>query len=147
MNSVLIVDDESGIREILARWTSAAGYAIREAPDAETALQEMSRQAADVVLCDVEMPGHGGLWLAEQLREQFPTTAIVLATAVDSVPAATSFKPGIVEYLVKPLSRDLVLKAVTHGLTWRAAAIARGPGPAADPDAMARWLDSPGTDD
>ena len=147
VNSVLIVDDESGIREILARWTSAAGYAIREAPDAETALEEMARQAADVVLCDVEMPGHGGLWLAEQLREQFPTTAIVLATAVDSVPAATSFKPGIVEYLVKPLSRDLVLKAVTHGLTWRAAAIARGPGPAADPDAMARWLDSPGTDD
>ena len=142
MSSVLIVDDESGIRELLARWTSAAGYSIREAPDAETALAEMSRGAADVVLCDIEMPGHGGLWLAEQLRERYPNTAIVLATAVDSVPPTTSFKPGIVEYLVKPFARNLVLNAVSQGLAWRAAAIARGPATPADPEAMAKWLDS-----
>ncbi len=142
MSSVLIVDDESGIRELLARWTSAAGYSISEAPDAETALAQMSREAADVVLCDIEMPGHGGLWLAEQLRERYPNTAIVLATAVDSVPPTTSFKPGIVEYLVKPFARDLVLNAVSQGLAWRAAAIARGPATPADPDAVAKWLDS-----
>ena len=65
------------------------------APDAETALEKMAEAAADVVMCDVEMPGQGGLWLAAQLGERFPATAIVLATAVDSVPPKNSMKPSI----------------------------------------------------
>jgi len=48
---------------------------------------------------------------------------------------------------VKPFSRDLVLNAITHGLAWRAAAIARGPAPPADPEAIAKWLDSTSGDD
>ena len=60
-NSVLIVDDESGIRELLTRWLSAEGYELREAPDAETAVVELLKRPADVVMCDVEMPGLGGL--------------------------------------------------------------------------------------
>ena len=129
MGSVLIVDDESAIRAVLARWLGAAGYDTREAVDAESALDASATAAADVVLCDVEMPGRGGLWLAEQLREQFPATAIVLATAVSSIPPTTSFKSGIIDYLVKPFARDRVLSAVARGMEWRAAALARGPAP------------------
>jgi two-component system response regulator MprA len=97
LRSVLIVDDETGIREILTRWLSGEGYDMREAPDAETALEKLAEAAADVVMCDVEMPGHGGLWLAAELGQRFPATAIVLATAVDSVPPMISFKPSIIE--------------------------------------------------
>jgi DNA-binding NtrC family response regulator len=141
MSSVLIVDDEGAIRVVLARWLGAAGYDIREAVDAESALDELANAAADVVLCDVEMPGQGGLWLAGQLRERFPTTAIVLATAVDSVPPTTSLKPGIIEYLVKPFARDLMLSAVARGVTWHAAALARGPAPPANEHGLNEWLD------
>jgi DNA-binding NtrC family response regulator len=142
VNSVLIVDDESGIRQLLARWLSAEGYSLREAPDAETALAEMAKAAADVVMCDIEMPGQGGLWLAAQLGRRFPATGMVLATGVDSVPAVTSLQPGIVEYLVKPFARDLVLQAVSRGIQWHAAALARGPEPAADADSLSKWLES-----
>jgi two-component system, NtrC family, response regulator len=142
VNSVLIVDDESGIREILKRWLSAEGYDLREAPDAETALEEMAKAAADVVMCDVEMPGHGGLWLAEQLGQRFPATAIVVATALDSVPPATSLKPSIVGYLVKPFARDRVLRAVSRGVQWHSAALARAPEPAAHVDRVTKWFDS-----
>ena len=141
MGSVLIVDDESAIRAVLARWLGAAGYDIREAVDAESALDASGTAAADVVLCDVEMPGRGGLWLAEQLREQFPATAIVLATAVSSIPPTTSFKSGIIEYLVKPFARDRVLDSVARGMDWHAAALARGPAPAVNEGALDNWLD------
>lgn len=140
MNSVLIVDDESAIRAVLARWLGAVGYDIREAADAESALDALARAAADVVLCDVEMPGQGGLWLAEQLRERYPATAIVLATAVDSIPPTTSLKPGIIEYLVKPFARDLVLTAVARGMQWHAVALDRGPATPANEDDLNKWL-------
>jgi len=142
MSSVLIVDDESGIREILARWLAAEGYDIREAPDAETALDEMAKTAADVVMCDVEMPGQGGLWLAAQLGERFPATAIVLATAVDSVPPMTSLKPSIVQYLVKPFQRQRVVRAVSRGVEWHRVTSASAPKSAPDGDRVTRWLES-----
>lgn len=140
MSSVLIVDDESAIRVVLGRWLGAAGYDIREAVDAESALDELAKTAADVVLCDVDMPGQGGLWLAGQLRERFPLTAIILATAVDSIPPTTSLKSGIVEYVVKPFARDLILGAVARGLEWHAAAAARGPVAPANEDGLKKWL-------
>ena len=127
MSVVLIVDDESAIREILARWLTAAGYETCEAADAEGALVEMTRAPAAVVLCDIEMPGRGGVWLTEQLRERFPAAAMVLATAVDSVPPSTSFRPGVVDYLLKPFARERVLNAVASALKWHAAALAKGP--------------------
>jgi DNA-binding NtrC family response regulator len=142
VGAVLIVDDESAIRELLKRYLSGAGHDIRDAQDAETAIQEIARSAPDVVMCDVEMPGKGGLWLAGQIVQRFPTTAVVLATALDSVPPATSMQPGIVQYLVKPFKREHVVDAVARGIHWHDAAVARGPNPSEDVDKIAAWLDS-----
>ena len=72
----------------------------------------MHATPADIVLCDVRMPGETGLWLTGQLRTQFPETAIVLVTSDRSVPPQISLQPGVVEYLAKPLTREDVLKAV-----------------------------------
>jgi DNA-binding NtrC family response regulator len=141
---VLIVDDESGIRELLARWLTGAGYETRGAADAEAALLEMARAPADVVLCDIEMPGRGGVWLTGQLRERFPEVAMVLATAVDSVPPSTSFKPGVVDYVLKPFSRERVLNAVAAAVKWHAAAVAKGPQSSEAANRLSTWL---GTDD
>jgi DNA-binding NtrC family response regulator len=127
VSSVLIVDDESGMRKLLGRWLSAEGYEIREAADAETALEEITRAAADVVMCDVDMPGQGGLWLATQIRANFPATAIILATALATVPPIVSMRSGIVEYLVKPFARDRVVRAVASGMQWRALELTRKP--------------------
>jgi CheY-like chemotaxis protein len=139
---ILIVDDEAPVREVLGRWLVAAGYEIREADTAEAALEAMTRVCADVVMCDLEMPGQGGLWMAMQLRERYPTTAMVLATALDSVPPTTSFKSGIVEYLVKPLQRDSVLSAVVAGLAWHNDAVERSLHPEPPRETIAAWLDS-----
>jgi len=125
MSVVLIVDDEPAIRTILARWLSAAGYETRDAADAESALRDMATAPADVVLCDLEMPGRGGEWLTGMLRERFPAAAIVLATATESVSPSTSFRPGVVDCVLKPFAHDRMLNAVAAAVRWNAAAVAR----------------------
>lgn len=142
MGSVLIVDDEDAIRELLKRWIAQEEHDIREASTAEIALDEITRAAPDVVMCDVEMPGRGGLWLAAQIVQRFRTTSIVLATALDTVPPATSMQPGVVEYLVKPFKRELVIAAVARGIQWHNTAVASGPASSDEADKIAAWLES-----
>jgi two-component system response regulator FlrC len=136
--SVLVVDDESGIRDLLTRWLEDEKYSVRSAADAETALERMAEAPADVVLCDVEMPGHGGLWLVAQLGARFPEAAAILATALNSVSPQTSLQPNVVEYLVKPFDRTGLMKAIGRGLAWHATVAARPK--SAVP--MSDWLDS-----
>ncbi len=124
MPIVLVVDDESPIRELLVRWVSGDEYQVREAATAEAALADMRVTPADIVLCDVRMPGETGLWLTGQLRSLFPETAIVLVTSDTSVPPQISLQPGVVEYLAKPFTREEVLEAVRLAARWHETAVA-----------------------
>src|SRR5580704_3374135 len=112
MPIVLVVDDESQIRDLLVWWISADGHEVREAGTAAAALEDMRIAPAGIVLCDVNMPGENGLWLTGQLRSLFPETAIVLATSDRTIPPNISMQPGVVEYLGKPFTREEVLEAV-----------------------------------
>lgn len=123
MPIVLVVDDESQIRELLVRCVSGDEYQVREAATAEAALADMHITPADIVLCDVRMPGETGLWLTRQLRSQFPETAIVLVTSDRSVPPQVSLQPGVVEYLAKPFTREEVLEAVRLAARWHETAV------------------------
>lgn len=140
MISVLIVDDEPPMRDILVRWLKAGGYDVRDAPDAEAALARLGTSRFDVVLSDVQMPGRDGLWLVSQIRERFPDVAIVLATADDAVPPAVSLRDGIVEYLVKPLERQRVIEALDRAVAWRETAATRGANDALERDVLGAWL-------
>jgi CheY-like chemotaxis protein len=98
VNSVLVVDDEVLIRQILVRQLRALRLPTTEAPDATTALDLVTAGDPDVVLVDIQMPGNrDGLWLVGRLRQRFPKTAIVLATGTDTIPPAVSMQDGVVE--------------------------------------------------
>ena len=127
MSAVLIVDDDPRIREVLARWLTAAGYETLEAPDAETALPLLTAGAADVALCDVTMPGRGGLWLVERAREECPSVAVVLATGVENVHPSISLGGNVVDYLIKPFERAAVLTAVGLARAWHETASQQRP--------------------
>lgn len=65
------------------------------------------------MLCDVQMPGHDGLWLAERVHEHWPQTAIIMATsAVDMETVITSRKIGALSYVTKPFGRELLFQAL-----------------------------------
>lgn len=120
MASVLIVDDDSAVCDVLERFLRSSGYAdVVSVPDATAALLAMADSQPTVVLCDVRLrEGPDGLWLAERIRELYPTTAMILATGDDTVPPVQSLRKGIVAYLVKPFRREDVVRAVEEGVRW-----------------------------
>ena len=121
--SVLVVDDETGVRELMARWLARGGYDVRTAADADEALQRVHDRPPAVALCDIRMPGHDGLWLAHQIRQDAPETAVIMATGVQDVgPAVTSLREGVIDYLTKPFGRERLRDSVVRGLEWHMAA-------------------------
>jgi len=120
MAKIVVVDDEQVVRELLRRILVEHGHDVEVAPDANSALAVIAKEPPDVAFIDIRMPGANGLWLADQIREQHPTTAIVLATADADVPPTESLRPGVVAYLVKPFRRSQVTRAADEGIRWSA---------------------------
>ena len=122
-DSILVVDDEVSIRELMARWLTTGGFSVRTASNAEEALDRIHQQPPAVALCDIRMPGHDGLWLADQIRHEAPETAVIMATGVQDVGSAvSSLRQGVVDYLTKPFGRDRLRESVWRGLEWHKAA-------------------------
>jgi CheY-like chemotaxis protein len=110
---VLIVDDELGIRMLLTRMLKGWGYGVWHVASALEALDIMAAEPADILLCDVSMPEHDGLWLAEQVHARWPQTAIVMSTAhQDPHTVRTSRKLGAAAYVTKPFVTYLVQEAL-----------------------------------
>jgi cyclic di-GMP phosphodiesterase len=121
--SVLIVDDEQAVRELMSRWLASGGYDVTTARNADEALSRVHEVPPAVALCDIRMPGRDGLWLAQQIREQAPETAVIMATGVQDVGSAVaSLRQGVIDYLTKPFGRDRLREAVFRGLEWHRAA-------------------------
>lgn len=116
---VLVVDDEMGVRELMCRWLRAVGFSVKAAASAQDALAAIEQRRPAVALCDINMPGRDGLWLAERIRTEYPDIAIIMATALpDLDPAIASLRRGVVDYLTKPFGRDRLQEAVSRGIEW-----------------------------
>ena len=140
MALVLIVDDEASVRQVLARWITSAGHTVREAESAAAALREAEHREPAVVFSDVQMPGRDGIWLTGELRKRYPATAVVLATAVDTVAPRVSLQAGVAAYLVKPFAGAAISEALSLALQWHFQALkspARG-----TLDELDAWLNS-----
>jgi CheY-like chemotaxis protein len=132
--SVLVVDDEPGLRELLRRWLAGPNEVVLEAQSAEAAMAVLTQTPdVEVALVDLQMPGQGGAWLVNEMRAAFPTVAIVLATADASVPGTISLQPSVIGYLVKPLDRQQVVRLVAEGHAWHARTKAPSAASATDP--------------
>src|SRR3954470_4002399 len=122
-HSVLIVDDENSVRNLMARWLESGGFRVTTAGSAEEALGRLHEAAPAVALCDIRMPGHDGVWLAERIRAEFPETAVIMATGVQDIgPAVQTLRQGVIDYLTKPFGRERLQEAVTRGLEWHQSA-------------------------
>jgi len=121
MPTILVVDDEESIRELLRRILEPEGYTVALASDAKGALAAMTEHSPHVVFLDMHMPGEDGWWLADQIQRQFPTSATVLATGDQDVSSSGNLRRGIIAYLVKPFQREDVLRAAQDGVNWAAA--------------------------
>ena len=117
MARILVVDDESTIRDILARRLSQWGHDVVTAHNAEAAVEEMTRAPAQIVFSDVIMPVNDGVWLARQIRERWPETVIVAVSGAQEVDTIVKMrKYGAVDYVVKPIGREMLHQALERAL-------------------------------
>ncbi len=113
MAYVLVVDDEQAIRRLLTRWLSGWGYEAKEAGNADDAIEIMTAAPADIMLCDVMMPVHDGIWLAEQVRSRWPQTAVIMASSAQDMETVMRMrKQGAVDYVTKPFGREMLRQAL-----------------------------------
>ena len=113
MAYVLVVDDEEAIRRLLTRWLSGWGYESKEAASADSAIEIMTAEPADIMLCDVMMPVHDGIWLAEQVRSRWPRTAVIMASSAQDMETVMRMrKQGAVDYVTKPFGREMLRQAL-----------------------------------
>ena len=113
MAYVLVVDDEESIRRLLMRWLAGWGYQSKEAPNANDAIEQMTAEPAAIMLCDVMMPVHDGVWLAEQVRTRWPQTAVIMASSAQDMETVMRMrKQGAVDYVTKPFGREMLRQAL-----------------------------------
>ena len=101
-HTVLVVEDEHAIRQLLHTTLSAEGYLVHEAASAEAALVETGKRRIDVFLVDIGLPGADGLQLIRQLRRSINKPIIVLSARAQECEKVVALDAGADDYLVKP---------------------------------------------
>jgi two-component system response regulator AtoC len=110
---VLLVDDEAELRLSLADALRDAGHKVTMASDGVEARGHVLARVFDVVICDVRLPQLDGLTLFRRLRQESPTTDVILITAFGEVAdAVAALKEGAYDYLTKPFDIDELMVAV-----------------------------------
>ncbi|MBI5293231.1 MAG: response regulator transcription factor [Chloroflexi bacterium] len=125
--TILVVDDESTIREVIRRYLERDGYTVVEAATGRTALEIASREKPDLIVLDLMLPGVDGLALTRQLRERGSQVPIVMLTAKGSTADRIhGLDTGADDYLAKPFSPQELMSRIR-------AVLRRAPPPSALP--------------
>lgn len=108
---ILVVDDDTRLRDLLRRFLSDRGYLVLEAADAAEARARLAAFDVDLIVLDIMMPGESGIELTQSLRQD-KQVPILLLTAMDEVESRiVGFESGADDYLSKPFEpRELLLR-------------------------------------
>lgn len=114
---ILIVDDELPIRKLLARILEGAEYQCTTADSATTAKEILEAENFDLLLTDLIMPGESGLDLIRYAKEHYPDMGrVMISASCDQKIASEIMQVGILGYVVKPVTREVVLLTVQNSL-------------------------------
>src|ERR1700726_2435614 len=112
MSSILIIEDESALNDLIRTELQAEGHVVRQARDGRTALQMVEEQAPQLVILDWMLPGLDGLSVCRQLRERHLMPIIMLTARSEEVDRVLGLEVGADDYLVKPFGvRELLARA------------------------------------
>jgi DNA-binding NtrC family response regulator len=118
--SVLVIDDEEIMRDVLESLLVVEGYRVDLAKTGEEGLERYQQKSFDVVLLDVSMPGIGGIKTLEQLLRYDPEAVVVMITAYATFDTAvTGWQLGAFNCIRKPFDNDHILRTIHAGITRR----------------------------
>lgn len=110
MNSVLLIDDEEKLRQLLQRIIRLEGFDVQEAASGQAALKKLAAQDFEVVLCDVKLPDSNGVDLVKQIKSLHPATEVILLTAYGNVPdGVQAMRNGAFDYILKGDDNDKII--------------------------------------
>ena len=121
MGRVFIVDDDEHVREAVGFVLKQAGYEVLEAADGEEAIAAIESYSSSfsiqAIICDIHLPKVNGHDLIAFIREKLPTVPVIVLTGYPDVKGAASlFKQGVVDYLLKPGRADTLLDSVRRAI-------------------------------
>lgn len=112
---ILVVEDDTPLREALVDTLDMAGYSVMSAADAEQALAWLQRGAPGLVLSDVQMPGMDGHALLRMIKTKRPEIPVLIMTAYGQIERAVeAMRAGASDYLPKPFEPERLLAAVAR---------------------------------
>jgi two-component system response regulator PilR (NtrC family) len=118
--TILVVDDEEVMRDVLQTILGREGYQVTLAKDGEEGLALARRHSYDAAIVDVMLPELGGIELLEELKKIDPELTVIMITAFASVEnAIQAMKKGAFDYITKPFKHDEVLHVLRNGLNQR----------------------------
>ncbi len=117
MKSVLVVDDEREICEVLSDILKDEGYRVHTALDGVAALEVLDTEVVHCLILDVWLPGKGGLEVLEDVRRDFPAIPVIVISGHGSIDMAVkAVKNGAFDFVEKPLSLDRITTLVRNAL-------------------------------
>ena len=115
--NILVVDDELGLRHTLTLILQAEGHSVRAASDGAAALERLGEGPADLIICDVRMPGLDGLAFLEKYREMGGSALVIMMSAYgDDEAALEAIRRGAYDFIAKPFRADQVLLVVRKAI-------------------------------
>ena len=118
--SVLVVDDEAGLRSVLASALRGAGWRVDAVVSGEDCLERTARRTYDVILLDVRLPGLDGLAALEALREQGVESHVIVMSGHGNVESAVrAIKMGAFDFIEKPFPLDKAVLVTRNALRQR----------------------------
>ena len=118
--TLLIADDDPGLRESLERTLTREGYRVVLASDGRAALERVQAGGVDLIVTDLRMPGLTGLELLRAAKAIMPDVDVILLTAFGTVEEAVkAMKDGAYDFLTKPFRREQLIKLIDKALERR----------------------------
>jgi len=121
LGRVLVVDDEANVRRLITITLTKSGYDVVEAEDGGQAIAALNAGdnplMVDAILCDIRMPRINGLEAIDYFRSQYPSVPVVVLTGYPDVELAVGLmKKGVLDYLVKPVSKEELLTVIQQAV-------------------------------
>jgi DNA-binding NtrC family response regulator len=105
--SIMIVDDETIVRESFLHWFQKIGHPVEAAASGSEALAKLAQSPFEIMFVDIKMPGMSGIELLEKVKSEYPDTTVVIITAYGSIESSVkAMKMGAADYLLKPFKPD-----------------------------------------
>ena len=114
-SQILVVDDDSQLREAIVDTLMLTGYACIEASNGDEALATLLKRNVDMVISDIQMDGMDGHTLLRSIHDKYPQMPVLLMTAYANIDGAVkAMRDGAIDYLAKPFAPEVLLNQVSR---------------------------------